>query len=218
MSEPHAHPRLVAFWEACAPAGWTVVAAERSAGAWRVRLRDASGAEHALAWDAADPRRPALVRGQRLAFAYQPSAASAPVAEYRATFARAIDREAELAALCEAEPEAAPDASAAPEPPPLFVRESKLVLELARARLGAPSIEAAADRWLRAAVPDGDARTLMLYFEAPCHQACEFCEVPQHRARPLYRGVERLVQLNQASPLDLVASGAFAAIDRKSVV
>lgn len=198
---------LVAFWRACAPAGWTLTAAEGSPGRGRVRLHDPEGRAHELTWEPAAPGTKALLRGRRLAFAYRPpDTGTPPVDAYRATLHAAAAREDELAELAEALP------ARVEEPPPVFIGESALWLALARELGAAPSIAAAAERWLARAARPGELRDLILYFEAPCRQACEFCEEPQRRAEPIHRAAQQLVQIRQRTPLDLVASGAFAAL------
>jgi hypothetical protein len=151
------------------------------------------------------------VRGRALLFGYRATLGRgpAPIDTYRATLGRAAAREDELAALRDPTPAPAPTG----EPPTVFLTESALWLALARELPRGPSLAAAVDRWLARALPPG-AGELILYFEAPCRQACEFCEEPQLRAAPLYRGRARLVTLRQHTPLDLVASGAFAALLR----
>ena len=98
---------------------------------------------------------------------------------------------------------------------PLLVRETSLLLALAREWARDRDIELAASRWLRRFVPPGSAPSeLHLYLEAPCIQACEFCPVPALRVTRLGGLARRAVELRQRSRLDLVASGAFEALVR----
>lgn len=194
---------LMALWRACAPQGWTVTGVEARASQGNVLLRDPDGRAHELTWEPLVPTRPALHRGRRLAFAYRlpPEGGPSPVEVYRETLLRAADREDELAAL-ETKP------LARESEPPLFITESSLWLTLARELPRARSIRGAAERWLARM----SSHELILYFEAPCRQACEFCEEPPLRTNPIHRGERRLIQLRQRTPLDLVASGAFGAL------
>lgn len=100
--------------------------------------------------------------------------------------------------------------------PPSFwyIGERVLFRQLAALRLRAGSWDAAAARLvadLAAAAPH-EAPELHLFFEARCAQACEFCEAPAVRDRPLPRALSSLHRRLDRVTGDLLSTGAFEAL------
>ena len=95
----------------------------------------------------------------------------------------------------------------------VFFREKQLALRIAAAwpfhKTVAGSVRAVLDEEIRRS---GSLDEVQLYFENPCAQACEFCEEPRRRDRFPSRHLTSLLLRSQELGLDLVGSGALAAL------
>lgn len=101
-----------------------------------------------------------------------------------------------------------------PSTPFWYLGERAMFRRLAARRLRDGSWTSAAESLVAdlAREAPSEAPTLHLFFEARCAQACEFCEAPAVRDKPLPRVLSVLYRRLDPVTGDLVSSGAFEAL------
>lgn len=209
MSEPVAGPDEAATLRALLEArlGARVLALFAERGVTVATVRDAAGEELTIEWWEGRPERPSYRDGRLLRFAHR----GALDAERADRLVDALLADEERIAALGRRARLAP-ATRPREGQIVFLTEKALGLSIARALPRARSIEAATRAALDRAAAGAAVGHVMLYFEARCEQACEFCEEPGLRERPLARLVARALDVQQALGADLVSRGAFAAL------
>jgi hypothetical protein len=209
-----AREQLETLVASCLPEGAGLQSLRREGPVVVASFADADGRRHAVAWgDAALPRA-SFRRGERLAFSYRKAdgGSAEPAIGAIAALLACEERLVALDASLPASPEHAESGQRDGRAPGrlLFLREVDLSLRIALAVPRAGSVRAAAraiiERELGGPEP---ASEVHLYFEARCAQACEFCEEPRVRDRPVHRVVRRLLTVQQDARLDLVSTGAL---------
>lgn len=186
------------------PTGVRVVGVRGESGVLVATLADEHNAEWALEWWEGRPERRSFRDGSVLRFAYRSGSASPSEGEVRRVLDAIAAAEAELASL-------PPPSRALPavEGRVAFFDETRLLGAIAAVLPRAGSVARAIERVLDDERAKGPIGQLHFYLQARCEQACEFCEEPKRRERPLGRLSALGLRAQSRLSLDLVSSGAI---------
>jgi hypothetical protein len=208
---------LAEFVRSCLPSGATLHSLERQ-GAIFVASFDQGGCRSAIEWRDVTVAGPRFRAGRRLAFSHRSESADADPAAGTSVIEALLAAEDRLSALSREFPEGRLEAApaggeCASRNRVLFLRELPLSAQVARALVRMQSIREATRIVVGSLLgPDPHDVEVHLYFDRRCGQACEFCEQPRVRDRVGHRILAAALGAEQRIGMDLVGSGAFAAL------